>query len=151
MKLVSLDHVVLTVHDVERTSRFYQDVLGMEEVIFGGGRCALHFGQQKINLQPVGAVSELSGQEQVPGTADLCFLVESLDAAIARLSAASVTIVEGPVFRTGASSPILSVYIRDPDGNLIELSQPQDVVIASDERPETIERTKGKGKPKSNR
>ncbi|WP_041768637.1 VOC family protein [Pseudovibrio sp. FO-BEG1] len=151
MRLVSLDHVVLTVHDVERTSRFYQDVLGMEEIIFGGGRRALHFGQQKINLQPIDVSQEPLAKEQMPGTADLCFLVESLDAAIARLGAASVTIVEGPVFRTGASSPILSVYIRDPDGNLIELSQPQDVVIASDERPEELKKTKGTGKPKSNR
>ena len=151
MRLVSLDHVVLTVHDVERTSRFYQDVLGMEEIIFGGGRRALHFGQQKINLQPIDVSQEPLAKEQMPGTADLCFLVESLDAAIARLGAASVTIVEGPVFRPGASSPILSVYIRDPDGNLIELSQPQDVVIASDERPEELKKTKGAGKPKSNR
>ncbi len=149
MRLVSLDHVVLTVHDIERTSRFYQDVLGMEEVVFGGGRCALHFGQQKINLQPVDVSHEPIAQEQVPGTADLCFLVESLDSAIARLNAASVAIVEGPVFRTGARSPILSVYIRDPDGNLIELSQPQDVVIACDERPEA--QAKEKGAPKSNR
>ncbi|WP_208981008.1 VOC family protein [Pseudovibrio sp. W64] len=149
MRLVSLDHVVLTVHDVERISRFYQDVLGMKEIVFGGGRRALHFGQQKINLQPVDVDHSPIAQEQMPGTADLCFLVESLDSAIARLRAASVTIVEGPVFRTGASSPILSVYIRDPDGNLIELSQPQDVVIASDER--TDSKTPKKKPPKSNR
>lgn len=149
MRLVCLDHVVLTVHDVDRTSRFYQDVLGMDEVIFGGGRRALHFGQQKINLQPVDVEQEPLAQEQVPGTADLCFLVENLDSAIARLGAAAVTIVEGPVYRTGASSPLLSVYIRDPDGNLIELSQPQDVVIASDDRAEV--RLKKKPAPKSNR
>ncbi|SDR08960.1 VOC family protein [Pseudovibrio sp. Tun.PSC04-5.I4] len=149
MRLVCLDHVVLTVHDVDRASRFYQDVLGMDEVIFGGGRRGLHFGQQKINLQPVDVEHEPLAQLQVPGTADLCFIVENLDAAIARLGAAAVAIVEGPVYRTGASSPLLSVYIRDPDGNLIELSQPQDVVIASDDRAEV--RLKEKPAPKSNR
>ncbi|KZL21839.1 Virulence protein [Pseudovibrio axinellae] len=151
MRLVSLDHVVLTVHDIEQTSRFYQDVLGMEEIVFGGGRRALHFGQQKINLQPVDVSQEPLAQAQVPGTADLCFLVENLDAAIARLSAAAIVIVEGPVFRTGASSPLLSIYIRDPDGNLIELSQPQDVVIASDERADTAGKNKQNNRPKSNR
>lgn len=149
MRLISLDHIVLTVHDLEVSSRFYRDVLGMDEIIFGGGRRALRFGVQKINLQPIDVDLEPLAHKQMPGSADLCFLVENLDAAIARVTAASVAIVDGPVFRSGASSPLLSIYIRDPDGNLIELSQPQDVVIAEDESEEG--RRKANSAPKDNR
>lgn len=130
MKIVSIDHLVLTVRDLDATVDFYVGVLGMEEVVFSGGRRALRFGRQKINLHLHRAEFLPKAAEPTPGSADLCLLVESLDAAVARLKGAKVAIEEGPVSRTGAVSPIRSVYIRDPDGNLIELSEPQNVVLA---------------------
>jgi catechol 2,3-dioxygenase-like lactoylglutathione lyase family enzyme len=125
-----LDHLVLTCRDVAATIRFYTEVLGMREVTFGEGRKALAFGQQKINLHaagqkpqgPAGVVAIPA--HPTPGSADLCFIVaEPLDAVVAHLAACGVPIDEGPVVRTGALGPIDSVYIRDPDGNLIELSK----------------------------
>ncbi|MCA1241641.1 VOC family protein [Stappia stellulata] len=130
MRISSLDHIVLTVSDLDATVAFYCGVLGMEEVIFGGGRRALRFGAQKINLHVAGAEFSPAAHRPTPGSGDLCFLVEALDAVIARLEMAGVAIEEGPVSRTGAWSPLRSVYIRDPDGNLIELSEPQEVVLA---------------------
>lgn len=130
MRIEALDHLVLTVADLDRTVGFYCGVLGMEEVVFGGGRRALRFGAQKINLHQAGAEFSPAARKPVPGSGDLCFLVTSLDDAMRRLEEAHVVIEEGPVSRTGAISPLRSVYVRDPDGNLVELSEPQAVVLA---------------------
>ena len=105
------------------TVDFYQRVLGMEPVSFKGGRRALAFGSSKINLHQAGHEFEPKAEHPGPGTADLCFIVEEPIAQIqAELAAQGVEIEEGPVERTGATGPILSVYLRDPDRNLIELS-----------------------------
>ncbi|MTI16700.1 VOC family protein [Rhodobacteraceae bacterium RKSG542] len=130
MRLVSLDHIVLTVRDLDSAVAFYRDILGMEEVVFGGGRRALHFGMQKINLHETNSPISPKASAPTVGGAHLCFLIEDMNEVISHLSQVRVVIEEGPVYRTGASSPLLSIYVRDPDGNLIELSQPQNVVIA---------------------
>jgi catechol 2,3-dioxygenase-like lactoylglutathione lyase family enzyme len=121
-----LDHLVLTVVDVEASCAFYQRVLGMRVVRFGAGRTALAFGGQKINLHAAGSTIEPRASRPQPGSGDLCLLTAtSPDEVAAHLSACGVEVIEGPVPRTGASGPILSVYFRDPDGNLIEVAQPQ--------------------------
>lgn len=118
-----LDHLVLTVRDVEATLSFYERVLGMRREVFGKGRTALHFGRQKINVHPYPSDVEIVAKDPRPGTADLCFIAETrLDAVIAHLKDCRVDIEMGPINRTGARGPITSVYIRDPDGNLIEVS-----------------------------
>jgi catechol 2,3-dioxygenase-like lactoylglutathione lyase family enzyme len=118
-----LDHLVLTVADVDVTVDFYQRVLGMEPVSFKGGRRALAFGSSKINLHQVGHEFEPKAERPGPGTADLCFIVdEPIEQVRAELIEHGVELEEGPVERTGATGPILSVYLRDPDRNLIELS-----------------------------
>lgn len=123
MKLDSLDHLVLTVADVAATCDFYQRVLGMEVITFGAGRQALAFGVQKINLHAAGREFEPKAQRPTPGSADLCFLTSiPLPQVQSHLAACGVTVTEGPVQRTGAQGPILSVYFRDPDENLIEVS-----------------------------
>jgi len=123
MKVDSLDHLVLTVADVETTCRFYSRVLGMEVVTFGEGRKALQFGSQKINLHQQGREFEPKAARPTPGSADLCFLTSvPLAEVVAHLQSAGVAIVQGPLQRTGATGPILSVYFRDPDGNLIEVA-----------------------------
>jgi len=123
MQIDSLDHLVLTVADMEATCTFYQRVLGMEVVTFGAGRKALAFGAQKINLHQAGREFEPKAQRPTPGSADLCFLTSVPLAQVeTHLTASGVTITEGPVQRTGAQGPILSVYFRDPDLNLIEVS-----------------------------
>lgn len=120
----SLDHLVLTVADIERTVAFYRGVLGMERVTFGPGRTALAFGAQKINLHQRGREFEPKAAAPTPGSADLCFVASiPLAEVVERLNAAGVAIEEGPVARTGAVGPITSVYVRDPDGNLIEIAQ----------------------------
>ena len=126
-----IDHVVLTCRDVAATIRFYTEVLGMREVTFGAGRKALAFGRQKINLHAVGQIAQggtgsvaAVAARPTPGSADLCVIVaEPLAVVTAHLAACGVPVEEGPVVRTGALGPIGSVYIRDPDGNLIELSR----------------------------
>ena len=121
----ALDHLVLTVADPDRTIRFYCDGLGMTVQSFGAGnaRKALMFGGQKINLHVKGREFEPKAARPTPGSADLCFLTDwPMDRVIARLEAAGLPPIEGPVERTGATGPILSVYLRDPDGNLIEVS-----------------------------
>ena len=121
----SLDHLVLTVADIDRTVAFYVAHLGMEEVRFGAGRRALAFGSQKINLHGAGREFEPKAAQPSPGSGDLCFLTaEPVEAARARLLAAGVAVEDGPVPRTGAAGPLRSLYLRDPDGNLIELSNP---------------------------
>lgn len=123
MKIDRLDHLVLTVRDIDATCDFYSRVLGMQVVTFGEGRKALTFGQQKINLHQEGREFEPKAARPTPGSADLCFITsEPLQAIIEHVRASGVEIVEGPVRRTGAVGPIESVYLRDPDGNLIEIS-----------------------------
>ncbi|HEX6958404.1 MAG TPA: VOC family protein [Ferrovibrio sp.] len=125
--LESLDHLVLTVRDIAASVAFYERVLGMREIRFvtadGTERVALAFGRQKINLHQAGREFEPKARQPLPGSADLCFLTrQPLEAVIARLRASGTEILEGPVRRTGATGPILSVYIRDPDGNLLEIA-----------------------------
>ncbi len=123
MNISHLDHLVLTVADIEKTVDFYTRVLGMQVVTFGEGRKALAFGNQKINLHQAGHEFEPKAERPTPGSADLCFIVATpLDRVIAYLETQGVSIIEGPVQRTGATGPIRSVYVRDPDLNLIELS-----------------------------
>ncbi|MBU0564662.1 MAG: VOC family protein [Gammaproteobacteria bacterium] len=125
MQIAHLDHLVLTVADIEKTVDFYTRVLGMQLVTFGEGRKALTFGNQKINLHQAGREFEPKAERPTPGSADLCFIVATpLDRVIAHLETQGVSIIEGPVQRTGATSPIRSEYVRDPDLNLIELSNP---------------------------
>lgn len=121
-----LDHLVLTVRDIEATVAFYRDWLGMQPVSFGKDRKALAFGAQKINLHEADRDFDppvIKADRPVPGSADLCFLTAvPLADVIARAEALGIAIVEGPDRRTGAQGAIMSVYARDPDGNLIEVS-----------------------------
>jgi catechol 2,3-dioxygenase-like lactoylglutathione lyase family enzyme len=134
LTLRRIDHLVLTCRNVKATIRFYTEVLGMKEVTFGSGRKALSFGRQKLNLHPVGqAAGGATGSvaaiaaAPTPGAIDLCLVVsEPIDVVVAHLAACGVPIEEGPVMRTGALGPIESVYVRDPDGNLIELARYRD-------------------------
>ncbi|MBD2104707.1 ACT domain-containing protein [Leptolyngbya sp. FACHB-261] len=126
MKIQRLDHLVLTVRDLEVSCQFYAQVLGMEVVTFGEGRKALHFGQQKINLHELGREFEPKAERATAGSADLCLLSETaLTQVIEHLQQCGVEVLEGPVRRTGALGPIDSVYLRDPDGNLLEVSSMQ--------------------------
>lgn len=127
MQVSSLDHLVLTVADIEASVAFYTRVLGMEAIQFqpkdGSTRWALGFGAQKINLHQAGA--EFAPHAHIPqaGSADLCFLSDqAIDHWLDHLGTLNIPIIEGPIARTGATGPILSIYIRDPDGNLIEIS-----------------------------
>ena len=123
MKVDRLDHLVLTVADIERTCAFYAQVLGMDVQTFGEGRTALRFGRQKINLHALGREFEPKAARVTPGSADICFITEvPLPEVMAHLQTLRVPIVEGPVAKTGATGSMLSVYIRDPDDNLVELS-----------------------------
>jgi catechol 2,3-dioxygenase-like lactoylglutathione lyase family enzyme len=119
-----LDHLVLTVADVEATVAFYER-LGMRREVFGEHRIALRFGDQKLNLHLAGAEITPHARRPTPGSADLCFLVEGrVEDTAAELTAAGISIALGPVERTGAQGAIRSIYVRDPDGNLVELSEP---------------------------
>ena len=119
-----LDHLVLTTANEDACVRFYVDVMGMTLETFGAGRKAFRFGHQKINLHVKGSEFEPRAHLPVPGALDLCFIAAiPLEAVIVRLIALQVPIVEGPVMRTGATSKIRSVYLRDPDLNLIEISE----------------------------
>lgn len=123
MKINRLDHLVLTVADIEATCDFYAQVLGMTVVTFGHGRVALQFGRQKINLHQAGYEFEPKAEKPTPGSADLCFIIEApLAEAIKQITSHNISIVAGPVARTGALGAITSVYIRDPDFNLIEIA-----------------------------
>ena len=123
MNIERLDHLVLTVADIDRACDFYTRVLGMEVVHFGEGRTALKFGQQKINLHPADRIPGLVADKPTPGSADLCFITKApLTEVTAHLGACGVAIVAGPGPRAGAIGTIQSVYIRDPDRNLIEIS-----------------------------
>lgn len=119
-----LDHLVLTATDAEATQDFYVRVLGMQLETFGSGRMAFRFGAQKINLHIRGAEFEPKAHLPVPGALDLCFIASiPLEKVIERLQMHNWPIIEGPVLRTGATGPIRSVYVRDPDLNLIEISE----------------------------
>ena len=123
MMIKALDHLVLTVSDIVKTCEFYERVLRCEVVTFGDNRKALRCGDQKINLHQSGAEFKPCASQPTPGSADLCFVSETaINDLINYLKKCDVAIEEGPVGRTGARGPILSVYIRDPDQNLIELS-----------------------------
>ena len=123
MNIERLDHLVLTVADIDRTCAFYTRVLGMEVVHFGEGRTALKFGQQKINLHPADRIPGLVADKPTPGSGDLCFITTvPLAEVVTHLDRCGVSIVAGPGPRAGAIGTIQSVYIRDPDENLVEIS-----------------------------
>lgn len=126
MHIDSLDHLVLIVHDIAATCDFYTYVLGMHVVTFEDNRKALQFGTQKINLHEAGNEFEPKALKPIPGSADLCFLTSfPLEQVIAHFQTCNIPLVEGPVQRTGATGPIMSVYVCDPDGNLIEIANTQ--------------------------
>lgn len=123
IRINRIDHLVLTVADIERTCNFYRDILGFEVVTFANDRKALKFGCQKINLHQAGHEFEPKALQPTPGSADLCLIAEtSIEKVISTLNQAGVKIKEGPVERTGTEGPICFVYLRDPDKNLIEIS-----------------------------
>jgi catechol 2,3-dioxygenase-like lactoylglutathione lyase family enzyme len=123
VKIDRLDHLVLTVRDVEATIAFYHRVLGMEPVTFGASRRALAFGRQKLNLHPAAAPHAPHAARPTPGSADICLIASTpISEVVAELGSAGVPIETGPVSRTGALGPITSVYFRDPDANLVEVS-----------------------------
>jgi catechol 2,3-dioxygenase-like lactoylglutathione lyase family enzyme len=125
IRIDHLDHLVLTVASIERTCAFYADVLGMTVETFGAGRTALRFGDQKINLHQADRTFEPKALRPTAGSGDLCFIAATaLTEVVAHLGACGVAIEQGPVERTGATGPIRSVYIRDPDGNLVEIANP---------------------------
>ena len=128
MRIDRIDHIVITAFDLERTIDFYTRVLGMEAITFAGGRRALAFGRQKINLHQAGREFEPKALRPTPGSVDLCFITEdSLGEVTAHVKACGVKIAEGPVEKTGAVGPMQSIYSRAPDGNLIEVSKYDDV------------------------
>ena len=123
MHIDYIDHVVLTVHDIEASCAFYQRALGMKVLSFEGGRKALAFGAQKFNLHQAGKEFEPKADRPTPGSADFCLITSTpIAEVVAHLKSCNVRILEGPVQRTGATGPILSVYFRDPDLNLVEVS-----------------------------
>lgn len=122
MQVIGLDHFVLTVRSIEATVAFYERVLGMRAETFGAGRIALRFGPHKINLHAFDNTFEPKAETPTMGSADLCFLVDDLAGVEAHLEACGVNILVARSGRSGARGPITSVYIRDPDLNLIELS-----------------------------
>jgi len=123
MKTIRLDHLVLTVENIDTTVDFYQQVMGMDKVTFGEGRVALVYGNQKINLHESGKEFEPKAAHVHPGSADLCFIIETpVTDALRQLNELGIPVIDGPVSRTGATGEIVSVYFRDPDGNLIEAS-----------------------------
>ena len=123
--LKSIDHIVLSTRDLDKCVDFYTRVLGMKLERYGQGRIALRFGDHKFNVHPPGFEAGIKAQTPTPGSLDLCFLADRpLDEVIARLKQHRIPTEEGPVLRTGARFAIRSVYVRDPDNNLIEISEP---------------------------
>ncbi|WP_116209287.1 VOC family protein [Streptomyces olivoreticuli] len=123
MRVDRLDHLVLTVKNIDATVAFYTTVLGMRAVTFDGGGHSVTFGHSKINLHQAGREFELKAEHPTPGNGDLCFIVDQgIDEIIAELAAHDIAVEEGPVERAGATGTMTSVYLRDPDDNLIELS-----------------------------
>ncbi|MBI3826084.1 MAG: VOC family protein [Candidatus Rokubacteria bacterium] len=136
MKIDRLDHLVLTVRDIAAACEFYRRVLSMEVITFGEGRKALRFGDQKINLHEVVTTIGLKAGQPTPGSGDLCLMTTvPLERWIEHVKAQGVSILEGPVPRSGATGPITSIYLRDPDGNLIEISTPAAADTADAIRP----------------
>jgi len=126
--LATIDHIVLTTADLDRCLEFYTGVLGMTVERYGAQRVALRFGPHKLNVHPPGFDASIKARVPTPGSLDLCFLAaRPLNDVIAHLRTCGVAIEEGPSVRTGARFAIRSVYIRDPDGNLVEISEPADV------------------------
>ena len=118
-----IDHLVLTVKSIPNTVAFYESIMGMNQLIFGEDRVALLFGSQKINLHEIGNEFEPKAGNIQTGSADLCFIIETpIEEAITELTENNITILEGPIQRTGATGKIVSIYFRDPDDNLIEAS-----------------------------
>jgi catechol 2,3-dioxygenase-like lactoylglutathione lyase family enzyme len=123
VRIDRIDHLVLTVKDIPRSCDFYSRVLGMTIVTFGEGRKALSFGEHKINLHQRGQELEPKAARPTPGSADICLITSTpLVQVMSHLQGCSIELLEGPVRRTGALGPIMSVYFRDPDSNLIEVS-----------------------------
>ena len=128
----SIDHVVLTTRDLDKCLDFYTRVLGMRVERYGQGRIALRFGDHKFNVHPPGFVAGLRARMPTPGSLDLCFLADRpLDEVIAHLKKEGIPIEEGPSNRAGARFTIRSVYVRDPDENLVEISEPAEVTDKS--------------------
>ncbi len=118
-----IDHVVINCRDLEATAAWYERALGMTRTTFAGGRTALAFGRQKLNLRPTGAENWETGRVDAPGSLDLCFITTATpDEVKARLVSVGVAITEGPVPKTGALGAMTSIYCRDPDGNLVEIA-----------------------------
>lgn len=123
MNIDRIDHLVLTVQNIQATCKFYSQVLGMQVVMFGNHRQALQFGQQKINLHEFGNEWEPKAIHPTPGSADICLITSlPLEQVKNHINSCGVEIIFGPVTRTGATGEIVSIYLRDPDGNLIEVS-----------------------------
>ena len=123
IRISGIDHLAITVADISRTVAFYRRVLGAREVTFGGGRKALQLGANKFDLHDAATGITPVSERPTPGAVDVCLLTETpMRDVIAHLSACDIPLVDGPVERTGALGPLLSVYFRDPDGNLIEVS-----------------------------
>ena len=123
MKVKKIDHLVLTVVDIEQTINFYTTILGLELISIEDGRMALKFGTQKINLHKAGQEISPHAKHPLPGSTDLCFITEtSIQQVIEHLNSCGITILEGPAKKIGATGPLLSIYIQNPDGNLIEIS-----------------------------
>lgn len=123
MNITNIDHIVMTVKDINVTVHFYESVLGMVKVTFGKDRVALKFGNQKINLHEQGKEFEPNADQPIPGSVDLCFITDTkLEAAMEHVKSKGVQIIDGPVARTGATGSIISFYFRDPDNNLIEVA-----------------------------
>lgn len=119
----NFDHLVLTVRNIEKTIEFYTSVLGMKKEIFGEGRVALKFGTQKINLHQAGKEFEPKAAHPTPGSADICLITSlPIEDALSLVKSNGIEIIEGIVPRTGANGPVESIYFRDPDENLIEVS-----------------------------
>jgi catechol 2,3-dioxygenase-like lactoylglutathione lyase family enzyme len=123
MHIKQLDHLVLTVENIDKTVHFYVSILGMQKEVFGRGRVALKFGSEKINLHEAGKEFEPKAHNPTPGSADLCFITDiDLNLVMEHVTNMGVEIIEGPVRRVGANAPLLSFYFRDPDRNLVEVS-----------------------------
>ena len=123
MQIEKLDHLVLTVRDLEKTCEFYLKVLGMKIITFAGDRKALDFGDGKINLHEAGYEFEPKALKPTPGSADLCFVTRvPLSEIMKNVRHHGLEVIDGPVERSGAKGPVFSIYLRDPDGNLIEIS-----------------------------
>lgn len=123
MKINSIDHIVMTVNSVDVTCEFYSRTLGMDVITFGQDRKALLFGAQQLNLHEVGKEFEPKAHIPTPGSIDLCLITETpIDEVLDHLTSVNVEILEGPIKRTGATGAIISVYFRDPDQNLLEVS-----------------------------